>query len=156
MRTSLVKSVALASALLIGLTACEKPKPEVTVFSGAGSVHAAASCWTEDATPCDMNNIGGLVTPFTVRPGSTLGISVDSVVAEAGWLPMLIVNGQAQQLTKGPLHRRYWKMQYPETAGTNFMGQQLALQIVSATEDGANVRGAWLFNLSHAESLDNA
>lgn len=156
MRTSF-RAVALAAAVIVGLTGCEKPKPEVTVFSGANSVHSEAACWAADANAtCDLTAIGGLVTPFTVRQGSTLGISVDSDVAEQGWIPMLVVNGQSQPLINGVLHRRYWKMVYPETAGTSLMGQSLALQVVSTTSDGKGVRGAWLFNLSSSESLDNA
>lgn len=154
MRTS-IKAVALA-AILLGLTACEKPNPEVTVFSGARSVHAPAACWMPEATSACAMDPNAAVTELVATSGATLGISVDSDVAEAGWRPSLIVNGQEQQLTSGLLHKRYWRMQYPEVALTGLAGQPLQLVVYSMTEDGKNVRGYWNFSLDNTESLDNA
>lgn len=155
MRTS-IKAVALAAAVLVSLTACEKPKPEVTVFSGARSVHAPAVCWMADAGSACAMDPSADVTELVATSGATVGISVDSEVAEAGWRPSLIVNGQEQQLTGGLLHKRYWRMQYPEVALTGLAGQPLQLVIYSMTEDGQNVRGYWNFSLDNTEGLDNA
>ena len=156
MRTTL-KAVAVAAAVLVSLTACEKPKPEITVFSGGNSVHTEAVCWSHDAgTGCDTKAITGSNAELAVASGSTIGISVDSDVAEAGWVPQLVISGNAQALTQGTLHRRYWRMQYPEVAGTSLMGQSLTLQVVSVTDDQKSARGVWSVVLTPAESLDNA
>ena len=164
---STVKAVAVAAAVLVSLTACDKPKPEVTVFSGANSIHVAANCWTEDGsnavgTPgCSSTEIGALVTngqeaSLTVAPGSTLGISVDTDVANAGWAPSLLINGQTQPLTTGVLHRRYWKMVYPETAASSLMGTPLTLQIITQGASANVLRGLWIIKLSPSENLNNA
>lgn len=166
MRTS-VKAVAIAAAVLVSLTACSKPKPEVTVFSGANSVHTAALCWTQDGSNaigtagCSTSELQSLVTSgkeaaLTVAQGTTMGISVDSDVAEAGWRPSLLINGQSQALTSGVLHRRYWKMVYPETAATSLMGNPLTLQIVSQGTTASDLRGLWIIKLSPSENPNNA
>ncbi len=166
MRTS-VKAVAIAAAVLIGLTACSKPKPEVTVFSGANSIHIAALCWTEDGSSavgtagCSNTDLQSLMSSgrepqLTVAQGSTMGISVDSDVAAAGWRPSLLINGQAQVLTNNVLHRRYWKMVYPETAATSLMGTPLTLQIVTQGSNAKDLRGLWILKLSPSENPNNA
>ncbi len=166
MRSS-VKAVAIAAAVLVSLTACSKPKPEVTVFSGANSIHIAALCWSQDGssalgTPgCSSTELQALVSSgkepqLTVAQGTTLGISVDSDVADAGWIPSLLINGQTQALTSGVLHRRYWKMVYPETAATSLMGAPLTLQIVTQAANAKDLRGLWILKLTPSENLNNA
>ena len=155
MRTSF-KAVALAAAVLISLTACDKPNPEVTVVSGARSVHAPAICWMDDANGACSMDTNAPAVELRATSSATLGISVDSQVAEIGWRPSLIVNGQEQKLTSGVLHRRYWRMQYPEVALTSLAGTPLQLVVYSLTEDGKAVRGYWTFSLDNTESLDNA
>lgn len=154
MRTS-IKTLALAAAVLVSLTACDKPKPEVTVFSGARSVHAAAECWMSGDGACTIDTASE-PTVLPATSSSTLGISVDSDVAEVGWRPVLVVNGQEQQLTTGVLHRRYWRMAYPEVALSGLEGQPLQLIVYSTTDDGQSVRGYWNFSLTNDASLDNA
>ena len=166
MRSS-VKAVAIAAAVLVSLTACSKPKPEVTVFSGANSVHVAALCWTEDGSSaigtagCSNSELQSILSSgqeaqLTVAQGTTMGISVDSDVADAGWRPSLLINGQAQALTSGILHRRYWKMVYPETAATSLMGSPLTLQIVTQASNAKDLRGLWIIKLSPSENPNNA
>lgn len=155
MRTSF-KSVALAAAVLVSVTACDKPKPEVTVVSGARSVHAAATCWMADENSACTLDANAPATALPATSSAVLGISVDSDVAEVGWRPSLVVNGQEQKLTSGVLHRRYWRMQYPEVALTSLAGTPLQLVVYSMTADGKNVRGFWNFSLDNTESLDNA
>ena len=146
---------------------CEKPKPEITVFSGSHSLHTAAICWTHDGSSaigtagCSDAELNSLVTSgkeptLDVQAGGTLGISVDSDVAAAGWAPALVLHGQAQALTSGPIHRRYWKMQFPETAASSLMGQSLTLQVVSKALNQQDLRGLWLVSLVPSENLDNA
>lgn len=152
-----MKALAVAAVALIALTACEKPKPAITVFSGTNSVHMEALCWgAEPATGCDANSITSTGSALTVKQGSTVGISVDSDVADAGWVPQLVINGQAQTLTTSALHRRYWKMEYPETAGTSLMGKPLTLRVIAITADGQSARGVWSVALSASENPNNA
>ena len=156
MRTSL-KILVVGAALLGSLTACSKPAPEVSVFSGATSVHTAALCWSNDAaTACNTQGIGGTHDSLTIQQGSPLGISVDSDVADAGWVPQLVINGQSQSLTTAPLHRRYWKMQFPETAGTSLMGHSVTLEVIALTDNQQSPRGVWSIALSPSENPNNA
>lgn len=155
MRTS-IKSVALVVIALMGLTGCEKPKPEITVVSGARSVHAPALCWMVDASQACAEDGNAAPIALAATSGATLGISVDSEVAEAGWRPSLVVNGQEQKLTSGILHKRYWRMQYPEISLTSLAGQPLQLVVYSMSTDQQNVRGYWTFSLDNTENLDNA
>ncbi len=156
MRTSL-KMLVVGAALLGGLTACSKPLPEVSVFSGPNSVHSAALCWSSDAaTACNTQAIAGTKDALTIQQGGPLGISVDSDVADAGWVPQLVINGQSQPLTSAPLHRRYWKMHFPETAGTSLMGHNVTLQVVALTGNQQSPRGVWSIALSPSENPNNA
>ena len=45
-----ILTVAVAVAAAAGLSACEKPNPGVTVWSGTNSQHAAALCWSSNPT----------------------------------------------------------------------------------------------------------
>lgn len=151
MRTS-IKAMALVAASLMSLTACAKPAPSVTVFSSANSVHAEAVCWGAD---CAQTRLDGAATALAVTPGRVLGISVDSDVAAAGWQPAIIVNGQAQALEQNVIHKRYWRMTFPESIRGTFPAEGLTLQIASnPTADGD--RGLWVFTLTDAETTDNA
>ena len=83
-------SVAVGGAMVFALSACEKPSPGVTVVTNGHSVHAAASnyCFggktlrSEDECPAD----GPRKTVVKVRPGDTVGIDVDSDLADTGWV----------------------------------------------------------------------
>lgn len=136
----------------MSLTACAKPAPSVTVFSNAISLHAEAACWSAD---CSQTQLDGAAATLAVTPGRVIGISVDSEVAEAGWQPSIIVNGQAQALVQTVIHKRYWRMTFPESTRGSFPAEGLVLQIVSnPTADGD--RGIWVFTLTDAETTDNA
>ena len=151
MRTS-IKVVAVLSAALMSLTACTKPAPSITVVSGANSVHAEATCWAVD---CTQAQAPSAPNSLAVTPGRTLGISVDSEVAEAGWQAAIIVDGQAQALDPQIIHKRYWRMTFPEGARGSFPAKGLQLQIVSqAAANGST--GVWVFTLTDAETVDNA
>ncbi len=156
MRTSL-KMLVVGVALLGSLTACSKPAPEVSVFSGANSVHSAALCWSSDAaTACNTQTVGTAHDGLTIQQGGPLGISVDSDIADAGWVPQLIINGQPQSLTTAPLHRRYWKMQFPETAGSSLMGHSVTLEVIALTDNQQSPRGVWSIALTPSENPNNA
>jgi hypothetical protein len=151
MRTS-IKAVVVLGAALMSLTACAKPVPSVTLVSGSISVHAEAACWAVD---CLQVKAPAHPTTLAVTPGRTFGISVDSEIAEAGWQPAIIVNGQVQALDQKVIHKRYWRMTFPESARGAFPAGGLQLQIASrAAADGNS--GVWVFTLTDAETTDNA
>ena len=137
----------------MSLTACAKPAPSVTVFSNANSVHSEAVCWAADCSQATGSAAG--TATLAVTPGRVIGISVDSEVAEAGWQPAIVVNGQTQVLERNVIHKRYWRMTFPESTRGSFPAGGFTIQIVSnATTDGN--RGAWFFTLTDAETTDNA
>ena len=151
MRTS-IKAVVILSAALMSLTACTKPAPSVTVVSGANSVRAEAACWAVD---CTQAQAPSAPNSLAVIPGRTLGISVDSEVAEAGWQAAIIVDGQAQPLDPQIIHKRYWRMTFPEGARGSFPAAGLQLQIASQAAANGET-GFWVFTLTDAEMVDNA
>ena len=136
---------ALAAASLT-LTACEKPAPGVTVFSGPRSVTTAAQCWaftSDQLSPgeCAAEILNGETTDgveqLPVSAGNTVGISVDPVVAESGW--NIVIGGQ--QLSQTPLTTTYFRFTLPLQVGT----QTLPLQIVSG--QNTKIRGVWIVAL---------
>ena len=98
---------------------------------------------------------GGSAAPLAVTPGRVMGISVDSEIADAGWQPAIVVNGQAQVLEQRVIHKRYWRMTLPESTRGSFPKNGLTLEIVSKkSADG--LLGVWLFRLTDAETTNNA
>jgi Protein of unknown function (DUF2771) len=67
------------------LTACDKPLPTLTVFSGstAKKVEAQPVCVTA-ATPCSPNS--GKITELTAKSGGQILVDVPKKLASAGWL----------------------------------------------------------------------
>ena len=147
-----------ASLGLLALTACEKPAPGATVFSGSTSAHREAICWSFDATQavekgdCSLDLEGqpagdvaqtllDEIAIISTTGGETVGISVDPAVAENGWL--VSINGRS--LNREALTEKYFRFTMPPTALRRGDAQ---LVISALTEDGSQVRGTWLFGLS--------
>lgn len=146
----------LAAATATTLAACEKPNPGVTVFSGTSSQRAQAICWSPDATQsvtakgCAADIVskaaaGGEVPIVNVVPGSTVGISVDPVVADHGWIPA--VNGQ--QLSETPITSTYFRFTFPDLTQSS-SGFELRIQAVG--ESAKDLRGLWVYKLSTTPS----
>lgn len=144
--------IALAAGTAVALTGCEKPNPGVTVFSGTNSEHTQALCWSADATEsvqargCADDILqqavdGGEVPTITVIPGDVVGISVDPVVADNGWLP--VVGDQA--LSETPITTTYFRFTFPESVAIPEGGFEM--QIKAAGESADDLRGIWLFRL---------
>ena len=143
---------ALAVPLVVlgawGLTACEKPAPGVSVVSGMTSAHRAALCWSFDGEPlsaetCAQDVVtqaleGADVARIPVIPGDVIGISVDPVVADAGWFPVI----GSQRLTQQPITSTYYRFTYPDLQEVPANG--VSLQVV-AGNDGT--QGLWVFQL---------
>jgi hypothetical protein len=82
---------------------------------------------------------GDAVSEIPVVPGQTIGISVDPVVADQGWYPVL----GNQRLTSSPVTTTYYRFTYPDLQAIPADG--LALQIVAGA--GEETRGIWVFKL---------
>lgn len=137
-RRAVVASVVAASA--IAVTACEKPVPSVTVFSGTRSWNEDALCWSRQADQairgCDFGNAGPLVT---VAPGSTIGVSVDPEATTNGWRLFF----DDQPIVTRLLHSTYYRFAVAEQN----MGQPHLLRVVAYESAGAQARGYWSFRL---------
>ena len=71
--------------------------------------------------------------------GQTVGISVDPVVADAGWSPR--INGQ--NLTQTPITSTYFRFTFPEFQEVAEDG--LLMELVAGQAE--QTRGVWLFQL---------
>jgi hypothetical protein len=146
----------VAIAALAGLAACEKPPPGATVFSETTSAHREAFCWSFDAdrefdadADCSIklesteqfnSELLAKVPVIDTAPGETVGISVDPVVAENGWL--VSINGRP--LTREPVTEKYFRFTMPPLRQGKG-GTELVLQAL--TESGDAIRGSWVFGL---------
>lgn len=145
-RPVLAASVAVVSVL--ALAACEKPAPGVTAFSGTTSAHREALCWSFDGEPlspetCAQDVVtealdGADVARIPVIPGQVVGISVDPVVADAGWFPVI----GSQRLTQQPITSTYYRFTYPDLQEVPADG--VSLQVVAGAD---GTLGLWVFQL---------
>jgi hypothetical protein len=145
-RVALLATVLGVAAL--GLAACEKPNPGASVFSGTTTKWREAACWAAtgsiDANACAQEVIekaasGSKLAEVPVVPGQVVGISVDPVVADAGWFPR--INGQ--NLTQSPITSTYYRFTFPEFQEVGEDG--LTMELVAGS--GEQTRGLWLFQL---------
>jgi len=144
-----VAFAALASAAVFALTACEKPGPGVSVFSGTSTEHNQALCWsfsgeTLEPDQCAQDVVEGAlagrgVSSIPIIPGSTVGISVDPTVADAGWVPVI----GSQRLVETPITSTYFRFAFPDLQEVPPSG--VSLQIVAGS--GEITRGIWVFRL---------
>lgn len=146
MRKALLAAVLVIAPL--ALAACEKPGPGASVVSGTSSAWREAICWAHDGDAlepgtCAQDLIerataGGTVAEIPVLPGDTVGISVDPVVAETGWYPVI----GNQRLTTRPVTSTYYRFTYPDLQELPTDGT--LLQVVAGD---AATRGIWVFKL---------
>jgi hypothetical protein len=146
-RSSLV--LAGAGLLALGLTACDKPNPGASVFSGTTSQFQRAACWSEgeaylDATTCAegvLTQAAANTGAIPVLAGRTIGISVDPSVADVGWFPVL----GDQRLTPQPVTSTYFRFaptQEQLSAGNG------TLAVIAGDAKGS--RGVWVYRLTPA------
>jgi len=137
-----------AMILALGLTACDKPNPGASVYSGTESQFLRALCWTQEGTYLDESNCaadimaGAATGPeaavIPAMAGQTIGISVDPVVADTGWYPVL----DGTPLTKTPITSTYYRFS-PTQEQLTEGGNTLAI----AAADDQGTRGVWFFRL---------
>jgi hypothetical protein len=129
----------LIALLGLGLAACQKPNPGVSVWSGTNSVHREAVCWTElDAITPE----GCAQTIIEILSDQTVGISVDPEVAEFGWY--IAIGGQ--RFNDSPIHETYYRFTFPKVA---IPTSGYDMQIISQGK-GSATRGIWVFKLINA------
>jgi hypothetical protein len=149
-RTALV--VAGSVLLVAGLSACEKPNPGATVFSGTTSRWQQAACWSHDSAAVDTNKCardvvnntieGATVPTIPVVPGQVIGISVDPSVADVTWQAR--VNNQS--ITTSPISNTYFRFAFPDLSEVPPEG--ILMQIVAGKEGAP--KGIWLFKIVRA------
>jgi hypothetical protein len=151
-RTRIAVSVVALAAASLTLTACTKPNPIATVFSGTASEWREAACWSADSaidpTECAQQVIadagsGPRLAEIPVVPGQVVGISVDPVVADKGWTPRVA----GQNLTDTPLTGTYFRFTFPEFQQVPAEG--LNMEIVAGSSEQTN--GLWIFQLVQAD-----
>lgn len=150
MKKMLVFGAAMAGTVL--LTGCEKPFPGATVWSGTNSEHASALCWSFDAAqPIDETQCASAVQEkaaedgelprLSVTGGQTVGISVDPVLADNGWIP--VINNE--RLSEQPITSTYWRFTFPEFQ--ELPAEGVELQILAVGENADQLRGIWAYTL---------
>jgi hypothetical protein len=137
---------------VLALAGCTKPSPGITVVSGTASTHQMAICWTFDKDSlepgmCAQEVVsdfisGERVARIPVSPGQTVGISVDPVVADVGWTPVI----GNQPLVSQPINALYYRFAYPELQEVPDIG--LDLQIIAGSAE--QTKGLWAFKLVRA------
>jgi hypothetical protein len=143
-RARLALVVAGSAALVLGLAGCTKPNPGASAFSGTNSVYEQAVCWAPegqylDAKTCGTEMLAGATSELPVLAGQTIGISVDPVVADQGWFPVL----GGQRVTANAIKQNYFRFtptqeQLGASDGT--------LAVVSGDDKGT--KGIWVFRLT--------
>ena len=134
----------------IALTGCTKPSPAVSVVSGTNFVNEEALCWDFNVDEAGLNcknlatNLEDALPSAPSIPsteGSTVGISVDPVVAEEGWTAFF--NGQP--LSQSPITETYYRFTVPAGATLNAEGIPLAVASIGNNQ----MRGLWLFKITN-------
>jgi hypothetical protein len=146
-------ALAVASAGLLLLSACDKPTPRATVTVGSDSVNTEAACYGEkglsekDAPGC-LNKKPTQTIKVAMEDKVRLG--VDPEIAENGWT--IFINGQ-------PAEQEPFKKTYRSIPGSAFFnsGQQGAPAVkeatVSVVETNATTKklvGVYSFKLEKA------
>ena len=143
-RRSVTRGLAMftcAVATVGVLSACQKPTPIITLFSGARSVHTDALCWSYDEAT-QVNNTACQAAVKDLQPvvlaavaRTTIGISVDVSIAANGWVPMW--NGAA---LSGPITSTYYSLALSDQDLATAPG---LLTVQGLTANGTAVRGLW-------------
>ena len=125
------------------------------LLSGLAAAAAIAGLWFAQGTVGERIDAAAVMAPrFEVDPfwpkplphdwllGSVIGISVDPVVADSGWSPVI---GQ-QRLVSTPLETTYYRFTYPDLQEIPPDG--VLLQVVAGRGDAA--KGIWVFRLERS------
>lgn len=142
-RARLIVALPALAAVTLGLTACDKPTPGASVFSGTTSTYRHAACWAPEGSSLSADSCSAdLIAPpesasIDVVPGQTIGISVDPAIADIGWYPVL----GSTRLTDTPITGTYWRFT-PTQAQASAVS---TLSVLAGNADGT--RGIWTYRL---------
>ncbi|MFI5807295.1 DUF2771 domain-containing protein [Streptomyces sp. NPDC051561] len=124
-------ALAVASAGLLVLSACDKPTPLATVTVGTESVNSEAVCYNDAAEGIKEKDAAGCLNKkaaktIKVSMEDKVRLGVDPEIAENGWT--VFINGQ-------PAEQEPYKKTYRTIPGNAFFssGQQGAPPVKEAT-----------------------
>lgn len=147
MRTSRVLLAGVVAVAGGALAGCEQPTPGITVFSGTDSVRTSALCWSFSeaalgASECARDIISGAdigsAPQLGVSAGNVVGISVDPVIAERGWVPAIA----GQQLLTTPITETYFRFTFPSG---QLPANGVGLQVIAG--ESGDLQGIWAVRL---------
>lgn len=152
--TKKIFAVALGLAAFASLSACAKPTPGVTVWSGTTSQNRPAVCWSHEPTVAQSvtdcvtriqtelesgKNVSLAQVPVT--PGNTVGIDVDESVAATGWTVFIA----GQPVVAEPIKTTYFRFTFPNTQ-IPADGYPIVVQVAGA--GAGTTRGLWVYSLT--------
>ena len=142
-----------ASADLFGLTACERPTPLVTLYSGETSINdrAFSYCFEgqdpakEPGTPgaCRFDTEGRTAKVLEVDPGDEVVVDVDRDLAHTGWTVVLRApGGQPSRLAIQDEHVTSFQPDFSRSP-------QITLEVLKLDRKAEDARavGVWQFAL---------
>ncbi len=140
------------SAALVGLTACERPTPAVTLYSGDTSTYDEAFSYCFDGQdPSKQPGEAGacrfdserVPDVLTVRPGDEVLVDVDEELTGNGWFVVLRgAGGQASRLAVQTEHVTSFQPDFSQSPTITVQVQRL-----SAPREDAQVTGVWQFTI---------
>jgi hypothetical protein len=148
-RSRLALLVPAVAVMALGLTACEKPNPSASAFSGTTTVYQQAPCWAPEGSTLDEKSCpqdlllavtGDGAKAVPLLAGQTIGIAVDPSVADVGWFPVL----GGTRLTSAPVKDTYFRFTPTEQQAA----AATTLAVVAGNDTGT--RGVWMFTLKPA------
>lgn len=120
---------ALAALALLGVSACEKPAPQITISSGGKVINVDASRYCFD----ECRDHSAKLKTIRVKSNSTVTFDVPRRVAHAGWLVQL----RDQAIFPEPRKDSHYTLSIPAAAAVS-----LPVTVVEAGADGAPT-GVW-------------
>lgn len=140
-------AVLSAGALLLALSACERPTPGVTIVSDGKSARTGSALYCRSVADLDAQRC--VETPdevavLRVAQGGQIGIDVDKKLADKGWY---VVDADAKQRS-AVQDEHYFTIQADFTDRP--VDSVINLEIRSldrVAEDGARVLGVWRFQI---------
>ena len=142
-------AVLLAGTALLGLTACEKPVPIVSLHVGNTVVHRDAARWCFDLEAKNCRGSDATPTMLTVPPGAQVTFDVDKAVVERKWVVVQQVAGQQQQQGQNGGQQSGIQTEHVLAITGPAAGQevQIALLALDGKDQPVQSTGRWLFTL---------
>jgi hypothetical protein len=145
-------TLAVSATMLLGLSACSKPSPQITLVSGNDSVHAVARQYChsgaiQNETDCAVDG-APRVTVLRVRQGERVGFDVDKALTDHAWS---VYDLDTRESLSGYLDEHYWS--YQANFASRALPGVIRLQVTSlgalptSDTDVPPLQGIWTVNL---------